>query len=288
MYKNKKILSELIINKDDFIYKNLSCKYDKICTISIKKNIDDYTNLNENYLKKFIHLAKRQEHFFTNKIKPWNTYIYEENNSAAIIAYDNENNEILGWMNINYKEIYFDELYYENRKIKKTLSDNNFKFYVAIINNIAISNNVNNKENIINKMLSEFKYKLINNIYLYTYNKENQIIEYKSINIDVYSIYSSIYLSSYFEKNYDKPDVSFDINYRLDKVYLNNSNHHTLERRSDNIFFKNIKYNNDEYSISDYVYYRFKSHNKDYILKYIKQKLLELWIIEVEKYLKNY
>lgn len=289
MYKTKKYLTPLTIINNPIIFKNCNDIKIKI----IKRNIDDIyegndfsilNNIeNEKHLDYFIKLAKQQENLFTNKVKPWDSYVYEVNNSAAVIAYDDQCDELLGWMNINFQEIYYDNLY------KKAENKDNYKFYIAIINNIAISNYIDNKEKVIDNMMQQFKKNLLKNIYLHVYNKSCNIIEYKMVSIDVYCIYIDIYNSIYFKKNYYTPEPNFDINHTLESVYFTTYHYHTLEPKSNHILFnKNIKYKDKMYSLSEHIFYKFIKCNEEHLLKYIKQKLLDIWLHQIEINLKNY
>lgn len=289
MYKNKKSLAPLHIDNKPVIFKNKNHNENAINYIILKKNINEsysnenlinIDNSNKLYLNYFTDLAKKQEQFFSNNIKPWNIFNYELNNNAAIIAFNKEKEEIYGWMNIQFREIYFDDIYN-----KKVYNKDNLKFYMAIINNFDISNTVDDKYTLIHNMLTKFKDNFLKNIYIYTYNKSIKTVEYKKINIDIYCIYANLLKSKYFINNYYNPDPSFDINSTLEKICLR-ENQNTYEKKSDNYIFKeNILFDDKKYSLSNHIFYKIKYNYNEHILNYIKHKLLLIWEKEIIDYI---
>jgi hypothetical protein len=298
MYKFKKNLTPLIIHNHPVFFKHIirnTTDYERyynhnVKFIYIKKDLDDsYTNINlinidiynRNDLNYFIKLAKEQSNNFNNNIKPWDEYNYNINNSACIIAFNKDNKNILGWMNINFKEIYFDDICNINNCIS-----NDLKFYIAIINNFDISNNSYfDKNKIINDMILVFKENFLKNVYLNIFNKFTNTIDYTKVDIDIYCIYSNLFNSHYFTENFNKPDTKFDMYSVFETVHLY-ENQYTYERISNNpLFKKNILFDDKTYSLADHIFYNFNYCFNDTILKYIRHKLLDLWFNDIQYYI---
>lgn len=258
-YKLLNNISNIII--DDKIYNNL-------CNEDIK-NLESIINLSNKIIKKYNKFTIKDKNviklsnnfyanielnrFFFTKIKD---KIFKFN--GIILNYKNLiKNKILTLLSINYIN--------KNKinNIKKTISLNTNCTLILTENN-------NEWENILNKYLSNTKYKIINSKknFKNIFNKDILNIDFLIVNIN---IISSIYYKNYFKK-YENIDNDIYISV-INSIYDNMYNINIENELFDNLYifqWNNIIYDNikkiQNIDKNNFIYYLSCNHIKYYLL----------------------